>query len=507
MPNIFISYSFKDSDCAHEFSTSLKGKGFSIFLAEDSIKIGSKWSNEITEAISSCNYFLVLLSENSILSEMVSEEIAFAKKIGEENAQGFPVILPIRINLPFEAGLPYHLGGYLNSTQQRLWNNSSDTQLLVDEIAEVILEGHSSNRSKGEEGGIVMVHNEQPMPDYPLELPEGSVIPSSPFYIERANEAFYRRMILNQSALIRIKGPSKFGANSFLSRAIEFAKQNDHLVITIDFNQLSISRLKNISKLLEQLCLQSGYKLNIKGFKEDFNRHWQENDWLEELIRCRNFFEEYLLKQVDQKVLLALNDVDRLFEFEETSTDFFAMLRSWHEASKNPDSAMSKLKMVIAYSTDTLYAIRNLDQSPFNVGEEFLLTPFNHKQVEELVTRHQSLHLQKEQVGTLIELLGGHPYLTRKALFLLAKKVISFEAFIDSATSDYGPFRDHLRKLLLVLTQNNLLPSLEEILKYGFLNQFPISTKLKALGLVVGEFPNLSISCDLYRVFFTRISE
>jgi hypothetical protein len=54
-------------------------------------------------------------------------------------------------------------------------------------------------------------------------------------------------------------------------------------------------------------------------------------------------------------------------------------------------------------------------------------------------------------------LLGGHPYLTRKALYLLASKRITFDVLLAAACEDDGPFGDHLRNHLFRMSDHDEL--------------------------------------------------
>ena len=53
----------------------------------------------------------------------------------------------------------------------------------------------------------------------------------------------------------------------------------------------------------------------------------------------------------------------------------------------------------------------------------------------------------------LYALIGGHPYLTRKALYMLASSSprSGVDELFEHASDDTGPFGDHLRYYLLRL--------------------------------------------------------
>lgn len=106
----FISYRSQDPDLslAHNFYEALKAAGHEAFMAGESIRLGEKWPQRIDEELKLCDYFLLLLSERSANSEMVTEEVRQAKELRDRSNNYKPVILPIRVNFPWSAPLNRH---------------------------------------------------------------------------------------------------------------------------------------------------------------------------------------------------------------------------------------------------------------------------------------------------------------------------------------------------------------------------------------------------------------
>ena len=155
----------------------------------------------------------------------------------------------------------------------------------------------------------------------------------------------------------------------------------------------------------------------------------------------------------DGPVVVCFDEVDRVFE-KDYSSPFFAMLRSWHNR-RATHSRWGNLTLVLAHSTDPNRWIASQDQSPFNVADcQQNLEDFSTAQVEELNQRHGSPLASAEEIRRLMELTGGHPYLSRLALYWLRKQrwgVAALEASLESAP---GVFGDHLRRLRLILEKN-----------------------------------------------------
>jgi len=87
---IFLSYSTKDEDFAHELEADLRVEGVKVFLAPLSIKPGSSWPDEIWQAIRSCRVFVLVVTAEAIKSKWCLLEIGAA--LGLEK----PVIAVLR---------------------------------------------------------------------------------------------------------------------------------------------------------------------------------------------------------------------------------------------------------------------------------------------------------------------------------------------------------------------------------------------------------------------------
>ncbi len=91
----FISYSSKDEECAKRLHADLQAKGVRCWFAPEDLKIGDKIRTGIDEAIRIYDKLLLLLSENSIESEWVEDEVesAFEKEAKENKTVLFPIRL------------------------------------------------------------------------------------------------------------------------------------------------------------------------------------------------------------------------------------------------------------------------------------------------------------------------------------------------------------------------------------------------------------------------------
>ena len=92
----FISYSSKDNAFAHKLHDSLQDAGVRCWFAPEKMKIGSKLRYAIDQAIHLQDQLLLILSESSVQSPWVEQEVETA--LEKEDQEDRTVLLPIRID-------------------------------------------------------------------------------------------------------------------------------------------------------------------------------------------------------------------------------------------------------------------------------------------------------------------------------------------------------------------------------------------------------------------------
>lgn len=107
MADFFISYSTKDTDLANEVLNTIESTGYTCWMAPRDIPYGTPYARAIMNGIDECETFIVLITENSIASEDVLNEVDNAHASRKK-------IIPIRF---IDKPLPRELNYYLSRTQ------------------------------------------------------------------------------------------------------------------------------------------------------------------------------------------------------------------------------------------------------------------------------------------------------------------------------------------------------------------------------------------------------
>jgi hypothetical protein len=500
MSKIFISYKRNmepDSPLATAVYEALRNE-HEVFI-DNTIQVGENWAERIQQEIKSADYLIVFLSEHSIHSEMVIAEIETAHH--HHKAYSKPAILPVR--LAFNEALVYPLSAYLNPLQWALWTKAADTPRLINELRLAISGGNLPiNHSQIEATQV------KPAEIFPtayadvsrdLSSLEGTMPQQSPFYIERDTDHDALQAICTTDGVtITIKGPRQMGKSSLLNRVLAVGCGNGMRAAFIDFQMIENVTMQDPALFYRQFCSLLSYEFDIEDLTEKF---WRFP--LGHVQKTTNYIQKHLLGSISAKsLLLAMDEVERMFASPFRS-DFFSMLRSWHNnRARLPE--WTRLNLALVTSTEPYQLIADLNQSPFNVGIVVELKDFSAVQVAELNKRYGA-PLSSSELGTLISLLGGHPYLTRRAIYLVAGRRLTFDELIMNAGEDDGPFGDHLRNhLFRMADQKELQEALVSVVQHHRCANEHAFFRLKGAGLIrrvgIDVFPRN----QLYNEYFGK---
>lgn len=352
--------------------------------------------------------------------------------------------------------------------------------------------------SKQNHGSIKSLKSAEPL------LPEGQVPLGSRFYVERSPiETNCCKAVLQPGSLIRIKAPRRTGKSSLAVRILDYAAQQGCKTVFLSFQLAERNILKDLDKFLQWFAASVGLGMHLPNRVEGY---WDE--LFGSKISCKIYFEQYLLAKTTQPLVLALDDVDRLFDYPELADEFFGLLRTWHEQAKN-QNIWRKLRLIVAHSTE-VYLPLNVNKSPFNVGLPIELPAFTPQQVESLVQQY-GLNWSHKQTERLMAIANGRPYLIQLGLYSLWSQNIALDELLQRATQDVGIFADHFRRLMWTLKQDSkLAKSLAQVVQAAHPVELELlpAFKLESMGLVLLQ-GNLAIpSCDLYTQYFRdRLSD
>ena len=499
---IFISYKRNikpDEEVALQIEQNLSPH-HQVFI-DKKILVGTSWAKQIEVEIRQADFLIVLLSEHSVHSEMVETEIRMAHDFAQAQS-GKPVILPVR--LAYRQPFQYPLSAYLDHINWAYWSEDNDTPQLLAEL-NLAIAGETLTISERQTKADLLTRSEPsslPLPlssaqPAQLEIPSGTMDAESPFYVERPSDDKALRTITQtgRGVTIVIKGARQVGKSSLLIRTMNAAAKAGKHFAFLDFQLFEQADLKDAGLFFRRFCFWLTDALEMEDKLEEY---W--NSSLGNNRSCSRYMSRYILKELGKPLVLAMDEVDKIFDCDFRS-DFFGMLRSWHN-SRATMPIWKKLDLALVTSTEPYELIPDLTQSPFNVGEVIELEDFSSDTCSELNRRHGS-PLNPNQEKQLMVLLGGHPFLVRRALYLLASGQISSVDLFNNATAQNGAFADHLRHHLSLLhDKQELMQGLREIISHNTCKDRLVFWRLRGAGLVRSSGKTVTTRCQIYADYF-----
>ncbi|MGA1864313.1 MAG: AAA-like domain-containing protein [bacterium] len=508
---IFISYRHREPDekLARFIAKSLGDRGHHIFI-DIRMPVGTNWVNRIEDEIKAANFFIVLLSGESIRSEMVRQEVKLAHRFYKEKGLQ---ILPVRV--AFRGELPYDLGAYLDTIQYAVWEEPTPYDILGQQIIDAVERSMPLNtKGKPDDGessdsgvqglfdvteaiGAPLPKADHRLAPLQIKLEKGTLRPNSPFYIKRKADDEIQHQIRAQGTTTVVKGPRQMGKSSLLARVHAEARQNEQQSCYLDFQLIDASHLSSLETIFRYLAKKIGRDLKVSADSEAF---WRKTEGAKDNIT--NFMEGAILSQTKSPIIILIDEADQVFNMP-WRDDFFSTIRGWHNLRATRDT-WDLLNLVIAHSTEPYLWIRDIHQSPFNVAFPIRLEDFHPRQVSDLNERHGSPLKGNKGVEGLMGLVGGQPYLVRQALYTLVTNQWSLPQLQEVATSERGPFGDHLRSFVRCLQENRpLKKALQQVLYHGSCDDEECFQRLWSAGLVKGETRHeVWMRCNLYLEYF-----
>ena len=467
-----------DEGVLRYLESELKASGHDVYF-DRSVRVGVSWAREIEERIREAYAVIPILSPRSLRSEILQQELETA--LDERQRRDGPLILPVQLgDSEPDADEDRAILNLVDPFQYFRWSSEADNPRLVTEILSALRE--------------TMPHRE-----IPLEMVGGGMKPDSPYYIERSGDQELRRLLEQKTSIILVRGGRQIGKTSLLGRGLNMARTREWRTLRTDFQKTSAESLTSTAVFYRQVA--SSLARQCK-FTYDFANYWDSEAAPNQNLE---FFLRDLLDAEETPLIWFMDETDKIFAAPFAS-DFFALVRSWHnDRSAEPDGPMGKLSMVIAYATEAHLFIRDLNQSPFNVGVNVNLDDFSLEQTLHLNERYGNPVRTRFDMERLHSLLMGQPYLTRRALDSLAREQYGFDTLMHEAARDDGPFGDHLQRILLGVTSLENVTEFVRVTLKGDVNvreNRDAFHRLQAAGILrLSNDARIAFRCELYRIY------
>lgn len=446
-----------------------------------------QWAKSLESTIRSADTVVAIISDFSAESEMLQYQLEIA--IDERRKRGKPQILPVWLNETASPAGP--LSALNRNLYHAIWQNTGDNERVVSEVRAALASGQSETDAES------------------LEAEAGC---DPKFYIQRAADKELDMALGRHESIVLIKGPRQTGKSSLMACGLKYARERGWRCATTDFRNLSSRQLESDSSCYRVVATTLANQI---GFDFDF-----DEEWLEDQAPTRNMdgFIRELLSSSDEPLVWFIDEADRLFAAPYAS-DFYGLVRMWHNArATDPTGPWRQLTVVIGYATEAHLFIRDLNRSPFNVGMPVNLDMFSLENTADLNERHGRPIQSAGDIKSLHSLVGGQPFLTRRAFDILARGTMDVETLLSTADMDDGPFGDHLRRILVTVTQLPIVwDALVKSVGARGLDLSPLGAselaesegifRLISAGILVRKSGRVfELRYELYKRYFSRIA-
>ncbi|BAU10536.1 hypothetical protein LEP3755_10200 [Leptolyngbya sp. NIES-3755] len=332
-------------------------------------------------------------------------------------------------------------------------------------------------------------------------FPSGPIAVHSPFYIARPPiETQVFEELQKPGALVRVKAPKEMGKTSLLLQVLHQIDQAGYCTVYLSLEQIDRAICDDLNRFLRWLCISVSHQLQLEPRLDEY---WDDD--IGSKVSCTLYFRNYLLAQLNAPLVLALDEVNQIFEHPLVAQDVLPLLRSWYEEAKRLP-IWQNFRLIMAHSTE-VYVPLQLNQSPFNVGLAAQLTCFNLEQVQQLAQRYH-LDWDNNAAHQLINLVGGHPALIHLALYYLSRGEFTLDRLLEIAPTSTGIYQHHLQRHWVTLQQQ---PALAHAFEKLLNATEPIHTesilahKLTSMGLIHQSGNAAIVSCQLYQQYFRQM--
>lgn len=258
---------------------------------------------------------------------------------------------------------------------------------------------------------------ERPLSGGDFYVTGGTLRPDAPSYVERqADKDLCQGLTAGEFCYVLTS--RQMGKSSLMVRTVKRLREDGFAVAVLDLT--AIGQNLTIEQWYDGLVSRLGQQLDLE---DELSEFWETRGELGPLQRWLTSIEEVVLKEITDRVVIFVDEIDIVRSLPFSTDEFFAAIReAYNRRSREPAFARLAFGLLgVAAPTDL---IRDTRMTPFNIGRRIELNDFTAAEAAPLA---RGLGPDEETaevlLGRILHWTGGHPYLTQRLCRELAESV------------------------------------------------------------------------------------
>lgn len=179
--------------------------------------------------------------------------------------------------------------------------------------------------------------------------------------------------------------------------------------------------------------------------KVNWRQWWRSQQEFFSPVQClHRFIDEILLTEISSKIVIFIDEIDRVLSQDFSLDDFFALIRFFYNCRVD-DPIYHRLTFALLGVATPSDLITDKTQTPFNIGRAIALQGFQPDEVSPLVAGLQGIVSDPQAaIATILNWTGGQPFLTQKLCQLVVQQCRNAEVALPRLTPSPSHLIDHL---------------------------------------------------------------
>ncbi|MAT42180.1 MAG: hypothetical protein CL609_07550 [Anaerolineaceae bacterium] len=337
----------------------------------------------------------------------------------------------------------------------------------------------------------------------------GTLSPNAPSYVKRpTDDELYTRITAGE--LCYVLTPRQMGKSSLVARTLVRLKNADIEALSIDLQGSGeIDEKTFYFTLLDEL--QRAFRVDV-----DMERWLERTKNLSFSLRFRRFILDYLLAQVEGRIVIFFDEIDTMLTMP-FRDNFFATIRALYNA-RSQEEALTRLTFVLLGVASPSELINDPVRTPFNIGSKINLSEFEASDAAPLLKGLEIDH--PEHATVILERVfywtSGHPYLTQRLCLLISEEPekdwhdeaiddLVYQTFLSEESRNEGNIRFIQNGISKSSNKRRLLRLYKNVYKGINVKENKSSVEQNQLllsGLVTVQDGNLQVRNQIYRNVF-----